>query len=96
MNVNRHQPKDGHKPKPPTVQPEKPNTATYAKNYIHYADRIGVSISPKQQETKLDKPYYYTKAEIILLEDIQDFRSEGLSEDEIIKTLENILERIRA
>ena len=38
----------------------------------------------------------YTNAEIILLEDIQDFRSEGLSEDEIIKTLENILERIRA
>ena len=32
-----------------------------------------------------DKPYYYTKAEIILREDIQDFRQDGMTEDEILK-----------
>ncbi len=31
------------------------------------------------------KKHHYTKAEIILREDIQDFRQEGMSEDEILK-----------
>lgn len=32
------------------------------------------------------KPYYRTKAEIVLLEDVQDFRQDGMTEEEIIKT----------
>lgn len=31
------------------------------------------------------KKHRYTKAEIILREDIQDFRQEGMSEEQIIK-----------